>query len=315
MLRIIISASMVSVILAGCGNDLTQDIIEEGDNTYTTLLCPAVSTHSSIDEPALEVVNTASRFIELHSISDLDTQDTIEVDFNEQMVIAIHAGAKPSSNYEVRLVDVEKTASGIEVHYQTVSPSSSCTVDSAITYPYCFVAIEKTESPITFSESTLEECWADNGDSSHDEPNSSDPEIEGIDRGYSILSCPDDPGASNTEETARYEVINDFGQLEAAYPSLANNPLPEIDFENETVAAIFAGAFGTTGYRLRITEVKEQESSVHVHYTLASPDVNGCGVGAAYTNPHCFITTEKTDKTFEFHQTRVSECPYELTPL
>jgi hypothetical protein len=145
------SIMLLASLLAGCGSDSSPV-------SYSALTCPAVSYQSAIDEPSVEVIDNNSRFVELFAATDLNSQEDIPVvDFNQQVVVAIHGGERPSSGYEIRVTSVKQQSSLI-VHYQTVSPSANCAAQDVITYPYCFIAIDNTSTEIEFRESAVREC-------------------------------------------------------------------------------------------------------------------------------------------------------------
>lgn len=132
-----------------------HDAIINHDN----ILCPAVGYQSSLDEESLEVINDTERFTELYFASDTNLSNEIPtVDFDESTIIAIHLGFKPSLGYQVQVRDVTESASHINVNYVVESPSEGCEVDLAISYPYCFMAIDKTDKEVLFNATQETRC-------------------------------------------------------------------------------------------------------------------------------------------------------------
>jgi hypothetical protein len=89
----------------------------------------------------------------------LDSQDAEPtINFEEKSVIGIHLGQKPSSGYRVQVTRIEDKDSHLVVNYDVVSPSKNCNVDTALTYPYCFVAIAKNSKPVEYKARNIKRC-------------------------------------------------------------------------------------------------------------------------------------------------------------
>lgn len=73
-----------------------------------------------------------------------------EVDFDSKSVIAVHAGQRSSASQRVRIIEVNEGDDAIDVTYQVVVPCGGD--DTALTYPFCFVAIDKTDKAVNFEE-------------------------------------------------------------------------------------------------------------------------------------------------------------------
>ena len=148
-------------LLTGCGADSDPSSVESPSDplSFQRISCPNVSSNTSLEKEKLSVIKNAQEFREIYLVSDLDSQaEAPEVNFEEQTVIAIHLGAKPSSGYSVNVMEVLERDGVVDVNYEVSSPSNGCEVDTAITYPYCFFAIEKTDKEFVFSATNTTKC-------------------------------------------------------------------------------------------------------------------------------------------------------------
>lgn len=154
---------------AGCDDDgstrlLNDDGISEEQIPFEVVSCPATSAYThlgedEVHEPFEVVIEDPHRFRELYLTIDPNNQEEIPaVDFDENRAIFIYLGQQPNTYPEVRLDEVTSNESGITVKYKNVQPSSGCGTDHALTEPYCIISLPKSEEPIRFSVSTVEEC-------------------------------------------------------------------------------------------------------------------------------------------------------------
>lgn len=94
---------------------------------------------------------------------------------------------------------------------------------------------------------------------------------------------------------------------EKTYAEVEPKPeLPEVDFEKNTVLAIFAGEFSGGGYRVEVEKVVDAERSVQVSVKLESPS-NSCATTAALTQPFKIIKLEKIKKEVEYQKRRTEK--------
>jgi len=86
-------------------------------------------------------------------------------------------------------------------------------------------------------------------------------------------------------------------------------PLPEIDFTETMIIAVFQGCKPTGGYSIEITKVVETESALEVYVEETSPGP-WCVVTCALSEPHHIIKIPKSDKEFIFEvEQKVLTCP------
>lgn len=105
-------------------------------------------------------------------------------------------------------------------------------------------------------------------------------------------------------EEKRQIVINDpqsyrklWNEVFSIYHPMAD--LPEIDFEKNTLIAVFMGTTSTGGYSVEITKISEssKEINVRIKYLTPAPDDF---VTMALSQPYHLVIIPKTSKTAIF---------------
>ncbi len=121
----------------------------------------------------------------------------------------------------------------------------------------------------------------------------------------------DKPGITNIAigtysgvETAMEIIINSESKWEKKwnkiYAGTTPQPeLPEINFENEVVIAVFMGYRSTGGFRIEITGVEKSEDKFKVHVKTTSPGP-GDLVTTAITSPFHVIKVDIPGGDFVF---------------
>lgn len=156
-------------VCVGCDDDgsirvLDDDSVREEQVPIEVVSCPATSSYTllgedEVHEPFEVVIDDPHEFRELYLIIDPHNQDEVpSIDFDENRAVFIYLGQQTNTYPEVRLDEVISNESGITVKYENVQPSSDCGTDQALTEPYCIISLPRSEEPIRFSVSTVEEC-------------------------------------------------------------------------------------------------------------------------------------------------------------
>jgi PrcB C-terminal len=78
-------------------------------------------------------------------------------------------------------------------------------------------------------------------------------------------------------------------------------PVPEVDFENYVVAALFAGEKRTSGYQIRIKEIAPQGQNIVVRYKMVEPPENSFML-QVLTQPFVLIELPKPQGTVQLTQ-------------
>lgn len=83
-------------------------------------------------------------------------------------------------------------------------------------------------------------------------------------------------------------------------------PVPEIDFENTVVAAIFAGEKNKSGYQVRLKEVVPEGKDVILRYKLVEPPENSFTL-TVITQPFILVKIPKPEGTVQLTQQQATE--------
>ena len=75
--------------------------------------------------------------------------------------------------------------------------------------------------------------------------------------------------------------------------------LPDVNFNDEMVIAVFQGSQSTGGYAIEITKIVEKENSVEVFIKETSPSPDSM-VTQAFTQPYHIVKTKRVDKEVIF---------------
>jgi hypothetical protein len=112
--------------------------------------------------------------------------------------------------------------------------------------------------------------------------------------GFSGVTTPAERVARDSEEWRRL-----WQAHQAA--TLAQRPLPAVDFSREICVAIFAGERPTGGFAVAVEQVLESPSGVEVVYRVTGPP-QGAMVSQALTSPFEIIAVEGRPGTLRFRR-------------
>lgn len=114
-------------------------------------------------------------------------------------------------------------------------------------------------------------------------------------------------------DTKREEVINNKDEydklMKDVYMNLDQMPkVPVVNFEKNTLVAVFIGARNTGGYMVNIDSIMEGSKNLTVMVTESKPGKN-CVVTEAITKPFVIMKIPKTDKkaVFKYNEI-VNDC-------
>ena len=81
------------------------------------------------------------------------------VDFSQNSLIGVFAGLKTTGGYSIKVTRVMEDDEKLTVFVEEVSPGKSCLVTQAITFPYQFVKIPRTNKEADFQvQQITREC-------------------------------------------------------------------------------------------------------------------------------------------------------------
>ncbi|RME77561.1 protease complex subunit PrcB family protein [Candidatus Woesearchaeota archaeon] len=168
---------LVLVLLVGCANTAQEDMqqptdttnIEQEDsaNTGSSAVQPAEAEQSPFGEGTPLDFSTLRKGFYSHKFSPaqfvITSEDPTElelmwraafkedppsIDFNEQEVIALFQGEKPTGGYGISVIRVQDEGDEVVVYYVETVPEGIAT--QAITSPYHIITIKAQDKPVRF---------------------------------------------------------------------------------------------------------------------------------------------------------------------
>lgn len=111
-------------------------------------------------------------------------------------------------------------------------------------------------------------------------------------------------GSFSGHEDKEYYVIKENSEWkdlwETVFSQMTPEPsVPEINFEEEMIIAVFQGSFSTGGYSIEIIDIFEKENSIGVFVEETSPSPDAMTI-QAFTQPYHIIKVERIDKEVNF---------------
>ena len=110
---------------------------------------------SGIKEAKQEVIRDAAaweRFRKQHSISEQSAERIPPVDFSKEMIVAATMGTKRTGGYTIEIVRVEPTEKSLKIFVKRTSPPPGALTIQALTAPFHFVAVPKSDLKPEFVE-------------------------------------------------------------------------------------------------------------------------------------------------------------------
>ena len=108
----------------------------------------AKGAFSGVTEAKQEVIKTEAawdKFLSAHHANAKSAPQLPAVDFAREMVIAVTMGRKNSGGYAVEITGVEATANRLKISVKRTSPVPGAIVITALTAPFHFVAVPKSD--------------------------------------------------------------------------------------------------------------------------------------------------------------------------
>ena len=152
---------LFSLLMSGCSDENLQLAVPDRPTpiNFRPLLCPEQGGTTSLEHPSQTVLKDQNNYLHHIEISALYFSGSEpEVDFSAEMVLAVNGGQRYSGGYKVEITEVLEVEQRIEVYFDSVTPTSGCTTNDALTSPFCMVAIPLSEKPVTFVINAYESC-------------------------------------------------------------------------------------------------------------------------------------------------------------
>ena len=100
------------------------------------------------------------------------------------------------------------------------------------------------------------------------------------------------------------ELENLWGKMQSRVsptPISAITDLPDVNFNDEMVIAVFQGTQSTGGYAIEITKIVEKKNSLEVFVKETSPSPDSM-VTQAFTQPYHIVKVKRVDKEVVFRR-------------
>ena len=110
---------------------------------------------SGISEAKQEIIKDQEaweKFWAKHNVAMKPSAQLPKVDFSKEMVIAVTLGKKTSGGYSIEIMAVEPTASALKIFIKRTSPAPGAIVITALTAPFHFVAVPKSDLKPQFAD-------------------------------------------------------------------------------------------------------------------------------------------------------------------
>lgn len=201
-----------------------------------------------------------------------------KVDFDKDWLIAVLAGPRPTGSYGHCVTQIQRTAQGLSVAYQTQLPSGDAFLPMITSYPGCLVRLAKQSSTqIQFIEVT---------------PTNRKPALPMrtlVQQSNSLISSP------------RLTVSQDLASFKLLWREHAGDleNLPDVDFEHEMVLLAAMGEQSTGGYTIKITEVIEDNGRLIARIQRIEPDPSAMVI-QMLTAPVHFVIVPRQDLPVDF---------------
>lgn len=104
--------------------------------------------HSRVAQPLQAVIRTPVEWAALWARHAGLSVVPPAVDFSTEMIIAVFAGERPTSGYEVEITRVLSTDQGLRVTYQEHAPPAGTLVRPVLTTPFHVIRLPRSEKPV-----------------------------------------------------------------------------------------------------------------------------------------------------------------------
>jgi hypothetical protein len=109
-------------------------------------------SYSSSDEPRQLVVRTSDDWTKLSR--DLSLGQHPPPDFQQNTIVGVCLGSRPTAGYNVEIVSVRQDSSSFVVRYRETRPAPDAILAQVITSPCHFVAVPKFSGDVRFEKIT-----------------------------------------------------------------------------------------------------------------------------------------------------------------
>lgn len=108
-------------------------------------------SNSLVLEPRKVIIRDEAGYQELWRFHHPNQAEAPPVNFNEEMVVAVFLGEQSTGGYGITIDKITETPAGLQVKYSVNVPDPDDMVIQILTAPTHWVAIKKSDAPVTFS--------------------------------------------------------------------------------------------------------------------------------------------------------------------
>lgn len=108
-------------------------------------------SQSNIDSQSRVVVRSAAEWTKLWKTHNFDKPEP-RVDFDEEMVVGVFMGSRPTGGYTVEIVSLADKDGTLVVSYRETSPRPGTMTAQVLTFPYHLIATAKRSGDVTFEK-------------------------------------------------------------------------------------------------------------------------------------------------------------------
>lgn len=106
---------------------------------------------SGVREPLDAVVRTPDAWVALWTRHAGASAAPPAVDFTTEMIIAIFAGTRATTGFDVEITRVTATDGGLRVSYRERRPAAGTLVNPVLTAPFHIIRLPRTDGPVELS--------------------------------------------------------------------------------------------------------------------------------------------------------------------
>ncbi len=144
---------MINIPTVGVAALLLIGCLAPGGADSFPMRALAKGAFSALLEPKEEVIKDKAQWEKVwakHITSTKTSEKAPEVDFAKEMVIAVALGRRSTGGYKVDVTKVEEASGKLRIVVTKSSPPPGAMAIQALTAPFCFVAIPKSDLPPEF---------------------------------------------------------------------------------------------------------------------------------------------------------------------
>jgi len=245
-------------------------------------------TQSQITQPRNIVIQNQGAFDTYWKEHTGEQRGPRDVDFNKELLIAVHVGQRTSGGYRVIIQSVQRTKPGeIKVSYVENAPAPGGFNTAVMTSPFEIVRVERANAVGSFVFEGRKRTGT------------SDLPVFGNEFSWRTYMT-DTIGGGPREFTRAITTAQEFEAYwsQIGQPGRAPN---DIDWNSEMLLVMHLGTRGTTGYDVLVDRLEVVPGGVVVHYLEKAP-AEGQRTRVTATSPYVVIRLARYQGGLQFRK-------------